>query len=668
MSTYTRTITIATTLLLLAFAATLALGQTAPIVHNGAMDGPGGDRSDGKGQLITPDGWTPVNIDAGRGDRLSVEPSDRPGAGQCLHVKTSGSDAGVYQSISPLEKGRTYLVTAWVKRLSGAVAVEAYSLAWGPAVMRRVDDSSKGWTRLAIGLTPVDGGAHLYLVASPQADFLIDDVQIKPAEVQVGEPESLPYDFAGYWRYRVAVKQAAGGAAPRDVTVQAVTDGAGRVELSRTHPLKVPVTGAATAEMKLPLDAEGAFAIEVVDAATGEPLGGSPVVPLPGSPWDIRYPYKYALFASAGYQWPMRISVQHLDPTLLPRLLATAVITDNDGKELRTIAAKRAGTSLVLPLDGNGMAPGDYRLVVTVRDSKTSRKLHQGERPLRVLAPAAHEVVIAPDGQTLVDGKPFFPIGMYWVFADPAGWKPGPDRKVDQIKELREAGINALHTYAFEHDNAEDTDENAIAYLDMAQEYGFKVMMGIKRGWYQGEGLDLRAIAARVNKLKGHPALLCWTLWDEPNFDLATVPRVQAMYDAVNKTDPYHPAMPVFGGPSGQPFRESADINLFDCYPGKGNTGILPGVFKRAAEGLPEKPIWYAGQAFRSGTTDDTPVVTLEDMRLSWQYALQAGAKSIWWYSYGGDGKAWDSVRTTPEHWENVKLMNRKLAAKVGAK
>ena len=147
MPNHTRTLCAAA--LLLAIAATVALGQTA-VVRNGAMEGPGNDQSGGKGQLITPDGWTPVNTDANRGDRLSVEPSDRPDAGQCLHVKTFGSDAGVYQSLAPLEKGRTYLVTAWVKRLSGAVAVEAYPFAWGPAVMRRVDDTSSGWTRLSV--------------------------------------------------------------------------------------------------------------------------------------------------------------------------------------------------------------------------------------------------------------------------------------------------------------------------------------------------------------------------------------------------------------------------------------------------------------------------------------------------------------------------------------
>jgi hypothetical protein len=122
-------------------------------------------------------------------------------------VQTFGSDAGVYQTVAPLTKGSTYLVSAWVKRLSGTLNLEAYPLNWSPAVMRRLDDQSSGWTQLTVGLTAVDTGAHLYLVAAPEADFLIDDVQIRPAPVQVGTPELLPYDFTANWRCRVTVKK-----------------------------------------------------------------------------------------------------------------------------------------------------------------------------------------------------------------------------------------------------------------------------------------------------------------------------------------------------------------------------------------------------------------------------------------------------------------------------
>ena len=190
------------------------------------------------------------------------------------------------------------------------------------------------------------------------------------------------------------------------------------------------------------------------------------------------------------------------------------------------------------------------------------------------------------------------------------------------------------------------------------------VMLGLRRDWCQGSEQNLPAIEQRLRRLKDHPALLCWTLWDEPDSSPANVPRVQALYDLVNRVDPYHPAMPVFMSAGGRPFRAAADINLFDCYPGAGNAGVLPGVLARSRAALPDKPIWYAAQAYQQG--DKLP--SEADMCLYWQHALAADAKAVFWYSYGGDGKAWDSIRITPEHHANVKRAVRALADKVGVK
>jgi len=643
---------------LVVLSAALSHAQPAALVRNGPMEGPGQDHSDGKGQLVTPEGWTPVNVDTNRGDRLAVEPSDRPGGKQCLRIKTFGSDAGVYQSLAPLEKGKTYLVSAWVKRLSGTLAVEAYPYAWGPAVMRRLDGHSAGWTRLTVGLTPLDGGAHLYLVAAPEADFLIEDVQVAPATVQVSVPEPLSYDFREAWRYRTTLTRAAPG--PTEVSVRAVAEGPADTELGPPQRAELPAAGGTGVELRLPLRAEGSFAVEVTDAQTGEPLGGSPLLQLLGDPWDVRYPHKNSLYATLGYRWPLEVRVRTATRQTVQRLRAAVALTDAAGKTVRTASGSISGDAVVVPVDGRGLSPGEYRLRLTVRETG-GRVAHQDERTLHVLPPGPHEVVCSPEGRTLVDGKPFFPIGLYWVLADPAGWKPGPARKTAELRELQEAGFNTLHTYAFEHNDANDTDDNAQAYLDMAQEFGFRVMLGLRRDWCQGEELNVAAVEQRVRRLRDHPALLCWTLWDEPNFDLATVPRVQALYDLVDRLDPYHPAMPVFGGPDGRPFGRAADANLFDCYPGAGGAGVLKGVLTTARTGLPDKPIWFVAQAFRSG--DRLP--SEEDMRLFWQHALEGGARAIFWYSYGGDGKEWDSIRTDPAHFESVTRVVGELARRV---
>ncbi len=646
-------------------AAGLTTASAAPQVRNGGMEGPPEDHSEGQGLLVTPAAWTPVNVNTARGDRLSVEPSDRPGGGQCLRVNTSGNDAGVYQTIAPLEQGTTYLVSAWVKRLSGALVIEAYPHAWGPAVMRRVDGESQGWRRMTVPLTPIDAGAHLYLVASRKADFLIDDVEVRPAPVRVGDPTAQPYDLTDAWRYRVTFSRVAPAAdgqpaeGPFDVLVRAVPEHGPASALAPAQRATLGPGATAEIELRLPFaEGEPAFAVEVTDAATGEVLGGSALVRQLGDPWDVRYPYKNALFHTTGLRWPVVVHVRRTPRAVVSRLRATATLRDGRGRVVRSVESAFARDGLRLPLTGSDLACGAYELTVVVSD-ETGRPLRRETRPLRVLPTAPHEVALTPEGDLLVDGEAFFPIGLYWVFANPDDWKPGPARKDAEFLELRRAGFNTLHSYAFEHNDANDTDENALAYLDTAQEFGFKVMMGLRRDWYQGEAVDLGAIERRVLALKDHPSLLCWTLWDEPNFDPDfSAPRVRAMYDLLDRLDPYHPAMPVFGGPDAGAFRDCADVFLFDHYPGRGGGASVARAMDRARESLPEKPIWFVAQAFRSGGQ----LPTEEDMGLFWRNALERGARAVFWYSYGGGAYQWDSVRTDPAHWEAVKRVVSELA------
>lgn len=643
-----------------------ALGSAAgarPEVQNGGMLGPPQDHSDGKGQLVTPPGWTPVNTDVARGDRIGVEPSDRPGAGPCLHIKTFGSDAGVYQTLPPLDKGTTYLVSAWVKRLSGELAVEAYPYAWGPCVMRHVDGSSQGWRQVVVGLTPIDGGAHLYLVATGKADFLIGDVHLRVAGIQVSDPTPQPYDLGATWRYR-AVVSCQSLRERRPVLAQALPEGPLPSALCPAVKVTLDPAGPVPVEFRLPFGTgSSTFALQVTDAATGEILGGSALVAQQGSPWDVRTPYKDALFASAGYRWPLQVALKHTPAGIVQSLRAEAVITGGAGGERRRVASVPTDSGLQIPLAGQGLPPGDYRLALRVAD-RAGRVCYQVERPLRVLPPGAHEVVFASDGEARVDGRPFFPIGMYWVFARPEDWRPGPLRKDADLRELRACGVNTLHSYTFEHSEPNDTDANALAYLDTAAEFGFKVMMGLRRDWYQGDKLDLAAVERRVRALRDHPALLCWTLWDEPNFDPAfSAPRVRAMYALISRLDPYHPAMPVFGGPSAGGFRDCADAFLFDNYPGPGHADQVAQTVARARDAMPEKPVWFVAQAFHS---PGEALPSAEDMRQYWRNALQGGARAVFWYSYGGGGKDWDSVRTDPAHWEHVQQIISELARKVG--
>jgi hypothetical protein len=630
-------------------------------VRNGSMEGEAVDHSGGKGLLVTLPAWTPVNAKPARGDRLSVEKSDRQGAGQCLRIKGHATDAGVYQTLAPLQKGTTYLVSAWIKRLSGTLEIAAYPKAWGPRLAGMVDADSEGWTQVNLGLTPSDGGIHLYLAASGRGEFLIDDVQIRQAPVKVRDPEPLPYDLSDSWRYRTRIESQ--DDRTREVRVQVVSGSSGQSVVTTVQAATVAPGAPASVEFRLPFaPVVSQYSLRLSDPASGELLGGSALIEQLRSPWQIRYPHKNALFASLGYAWMLDIRLRDATAELLGSLRGTAQISDPAGKIRYEQASRTVAGALQMPLSAKALVPGNYRLSVVVKDG-AGKAVYQGHRPLRVLPAGPHEVVCDAAGRVRIDGVPHFPIGMYWVFANPADWKPGPARKDAALREMRECGVTVLHSYAFEHSDANNTDEQALAYLDMAQEFGFRVMMGMRRDWYQRERFDLARIERRVRRLKDHPALLCWTLWDEPNLAPNSHPRVKAMYDLIDRVDPYHPAMPVLGGVDGGVFRDCSDAFFFCAYPGPGASGKVTELMARALDAAPTLPTWYVGRAYQ---WSPGKLPGEEEMTSYWRRALDGGARAIFWYSYGGSATGWDSVRNTAEHWQAFRRANRSLADTVG--
>jgi len=74
---------------------------------------------------------------------------------------------------------------------------------------------------------------------------------------------------------------------------------------------------------------------------------------------------------------------------------------------------------------------------------------------------------------------------------------------------------------------------------------------------------------------------------------------------------------------------------------------------------LPDRAVWFVAQGFR---WPGRALPSEQDMREYWQNAVRGGARGIFWYSYGGGAKEWDSVRTDPDHWENVKRVVKELA------
>ena len=98
------------------------------------------------------------------------------------------------------------------------------------------------------------------------------------------------------------------------------------------------------------------------------------------------------------------------------------------------------------------------------------------------------------DGFVLVDGKPFFPIGLYAV------WKREFNgNNIDKaFKDLKAAGFNFAHTY-----NASRNADFA-EFLNTADKYGFKL-------WIT-PGSDM---INNIIRERHHPSILAWYIGDD---------------------------------------------------------------------------------------------------------------------------------------------------------
>ena len=183
----------------------------------------------------------------------------------------------------------------------------------------------------------------------------------------------------------------------------------------------------------------------------------------------------------------------------------------------------------------------------------------------------AEKVTFRDDHVVLLDGKPFFPLGLYYAreaFEDPSG---------KLFEETKSYGFNTVNYF--------NGYKTVPAELDLAHRHGFVIWT---RG-YNGLAIDSDASAAllaeQVRATKDHPALLFWEVEDEPllnKVDLEQVKRGQAL---VRQLDPHHPVL-VVEWPKAVDrlglWKEVGDIYGTDLYP-------IPR--SRAYGGLPNKDI-----------------------------------------------------------------------------
>ena len=298
-----------------------------------------------------------------------------------------------------------------------------------------------------------------------------------------------------------------------------------------------------------------------------------------------------------------------------------------------------------------GWAEGLHRIAISAADchgnaATTMRHFHIGE------IPSTPNVTLRDDGVTLIDGAPFFPIGLYAVRK-----REFNGHDLDRaFAGLAAGGFNFAHTYC-------KMDRE---FLDAAHRHGIRL-------WCAAREPD----AFFMDVMRHHPAVLAWYLGDDTS-DNTTPEELLERQSAVNAADPTRitcQADPV--GPKEfarvasryADYVTGTDVFMPELYPVRGKAGdetdrtcVAKVIYDMRAvaddrrdhgDGRP-RGCWPIIQYFKGwGNWGHFPT-RAQLAAMTWA-AVVHGANGMTWYTYGGESKDGnEGVTSTPERWQAV--------------
>ena len=330
-----------------------------------------------------------------------------------------------------------------------------------------------------------------------------------------------------------------------------------------------------------------------------------------------------------------------------------------DEKDVTSDLAFAEGKFVFRPPGPLELAPKIHRIAVQARDfagNSTQREFFLLIRPRQT----SNVVSVRDDGMALVDGKPFFPIGLYSVWK-----KPFNNDSFDKaFGDLRAAGFNFAHTY------------NNRRGPDFAEFYAAAQRHGIKLFVASGEGAnckEINRVLSDVVREESQPALLAWYLADDTASHIGE-DQLLAISEAIHDIDPAHITVQADGVGSPPSSRytayvRSTDAFLPEIYPireDEGQKGVPQVIadMKAIAEdlkraGAPKKTIWPIIQDFEGWGWPRFP--TRAELWAMSYLAIIHGAHGITWYTYGGQGKN-HGVTHTPETWRDICALASELS------
>ena len=337
-------------------------------------------------------------------------------------------------------------------------------------------------------------------------------------------------------------------------------------------------------------------------------------------------------------------------------ILRWRVLTQPEGRLVRkgSKAPKTSDYDILIPV--HALKPGEYGIEIELAKRRGGEVLACRRHALRRIPARAPDAVFVDEhNRIIVDGKPFFPLGMYWGAVEQA-----------KLDIYADSPFNCLMPYG--PPNREQ--------MDMCQAHNLKVIYSVKDFYAGTAGApasmkstedELRVVKEKVDAFAAHPALLAWYINDELGLDL--LDRLTQRRRDIEVMDPRHPSWVVlYQFNQVRQYVPTFDIIGTDPYPIPGQPVSLPARWTRATvEGVGgSRPVWQVPQVFNWACYREQPEEkqkcrppTFEEMRsMAWQCIAQ-GANGLVLYS-------WFDLHRDPgtpfeQQWPQVKRMAQEI-------
>ena len=268
-------------------------------------------------------------------------------------------------------------------------------------------------------------------------------------------------------------------------------------------------------------------------------------------------------------------------------------------------------------LDVKGLALGTHEVVCAV--SLGGKEIGRAAVPfVRVRKATPRKVGVDRIHRTIVDGKPFFPLGMYFHEVTPSN-----------LDIYAQAPFNTVLSYR----------QLDSAALDLCHARGYKVIYNLQGGMNDPDAGKVW-VSGRVAALKDHPALLAWYTNDER--PISEIPKLAQRQRWIEALDPDHPTWSVQDvAAEVRGYMPTCDILGLDPYPvSEWPVGKVIRTIRQGRAGtFGIRPVWAVPQAFgwnwlhRTTGQDQLAPTRAQLANMTWQ-AIAGGANGLVCYSF----------------------------------